>query len=566
MIILGINSYFEHPSVAILRDGELLFAAEDERFTGIKHGRRYTPYSGYLPVDAIYRGLRATGLTIADIDEIGYSYHRWDHLKSLWGCISGRRFSSLGEELKAFETLAFLPRALRSGYEVPHRYRDLIDPAALSRIPFREWNHHLSHAASAFHCSGWDEALTIVSDGAGENACTSVYVGRGRELELVAEQVLPNSLGHFYSAVTQHLGFEPFADEFKVMGLAAYGEPRFAETFRRILRLEDGGLYSVDMAALRDLDSVLPPARVHGAPIEQLHMDIARSAQQRLEDALIHVVSHFARTTGQRRLCLAGGTFLNCVANGKIARLGLFDDIFVQPAASDAGTAVGAAALSALRRGGPAQLRVDSYGLGTAYSDDQIATTLQQAAIESVHLDDADMTERLVGRLVDDRIVAVFRGRMEFGPRALGMRSLLASPLHQDMTKRLNTVKGREGFRPVAPLVTAEAFDTYFDGQSDPYMLFTSIVREEYRDLIPSAVHADGTARVQTVHREADPFLHGVLSAFGESTGHPVLINTSFNVRGKPIVESPADALGCFYTSDVDSLALGGHLVTKSDA
>ncbi|MFE2141815.1 carbamoyltransferase [Streptomyces sp. NPDC059456] len=564
MLIMGINSYFEHPAVALVEDGEVLFAAEDERFTGIKHGRRYSPFSTYLPVAAMHKALAHTGRSASDITEIGYSYHRWDHVRSLHGCLTGRRLSSLRDELSAFAMLANLPHALRSGYDIPHRYRDRLPLEGVRRIPVREWRHHLSHAASAFHCSGWDNALVIVADGAGENACTSVYEGRGKNLRKMAEEVLPNSLGHFYSAVTEHLGFEPFSDEFKVMGLAAYGESRFSPVFDSIVRLRPGGRYTVDLKALRSLGRLLPPRRRHGEPVGQIHMDIAKSAQLCLERALIHVVTHFARTTGLRRLCLAGGTFLNCVANGRLAALGIFDEIFVQPAASDAGTALGAAALSAIRRGGPAQLHCPSMALGTDHDDGELANVIAQAGDTARTLDPAALAERLAVRLSEGTICAVFRGRMEFGPRALGMRSLLASPLDPGMRDRLNALKGREGFRPVAPIVTEEAFGRYFEGHRDPYMLFTSEVRAEEREKIPSAVHADGTARVQTVPRDRDPFLHSVLTAFERLTGHPVLINTSFNVRGKPIIESPVEALGCFHTSQIGALALGSHLLEKT--
>ncbi|PZT72150.1 MULTISPECIES: carbamoyltransferase family protein [unclassified Streptomyces] len=563
MLIMGINSYFEHPSVALIEDGEVLFAAEDERFTGIKHGRRYTPFSSYLPVNAMHKGLAYIGRTAADLDEIAYSYHRWDHLKSLAGCLTGSRLSSLRDELSAFATLANLPHALRSGYEIPHRLRDRLRPEDLRGVPVREWRHHLSHAASAYYCSGWDNALVVVADGAGEKACTTVYEGRGKELRKITEEVLPNSLGHFYSFVTEHLGFEPFGDEFKVMGLAAYGEPRYKDVFDSIVRLGPQGRYTVDLRALRSLTAALGERRLPHQKIEQIHMDIARSAQARLEETLVHLVSHHARATGLRRLCLAGGTFLNCVANGRLAGLGLFDEIFVQPAASDAGTALGAAALSAIRRGGDAQLRYASFALGTSHDERSIAEAIDQSGAESEVLVEKDMVERLARRLADGDICAVFRGRMEFGPRALGMRSLLASPLDPTMRKRLNVVKGREQFRPVAPLVADEAFDRYFDGHRDPYMLFTTKVRPEARDLIPSAVHADDTARVQSVPRDHDPFLHAVLTEFGRITGHPVLINTSFNVRGRPIIESPQEALGCFFSSGIEAMVMENRFIER---
>ncbi|EFL19354.1 carbamoyltransferase C-terminal domain-containing protein [Streptomyces sp. C] len=563
MIVLGVNSYFEHPSAALLQDGRLLFAVEDERFTGVKHGRRYSPYRSYFPIDAVHRALDHADLRLSDVDEIAYSYHRWSHLRSLWGCLTGRRLSSLREELNAFANLANLAESLRSGYDVPQRYRQRIGPQDARRVPFREWPHHLSHAASAFFCSGWDEALTVVCDGAGENACTSVFAGRGRRLVPLGQENVPDSLGIFYSLVTRHLGFEPFSDEFKVMGLAAYGEPRFAPEFRRIVVLLPHGRYRVDVGLLRALGRLVTAARTPGTPLEQVHKDLAASAQQRLEEALEHVITHYARATGLRRLCLAGGTFLNCVANGRIARLGLFDDIFVQPAASDAGTAVGAAALSTIRRGGRAQVSVPSYFLGTEYGDDAAEAAFAAAGVKPERLPEREMARRLAERLAGGRVAAVFRGRMEFGPRALGNRSLLADASAPAMRDRLNEIKGREDFRPVAPIVTEDAFGEFFDGHRDPYMLFTSTVLPEARERIPAAVHADGTARVQTVSARTSPFLDVLLREFGSRTGSPVLVNTSFNVRGKPIVESPQEALACYFTSGIDCIAIGGFFHEK---
>jgi carbamoyltransferase len=566
VLILGINSYFEHPAVALIEDGSVLFAAEEERFTGIKHGRRYSPFSGFLPINSIYRALEYTGRRASDVTEIAYSYHRWQHLRSLHGCLTGRRLSSLRDELSAFASLANLPHALRSGYDIPHRYRTLMPPEEFAATPFREWPHHLAHAASAFFCSGWDKALVVVADGAGENACTSVYEGTGSSLRRLGEEVLPNSLGHFYSAVTQHLGFEPFGDEFKVMGLAAYGEPRYEREVGGAIILLNDGRYTVDLAALQAFPRTLPGRRSPVEPVTQVQMDIAKSAQVRLEQALMHVIGHYRQTTGLRRLCLAGGTFLNCVANGKIAATGWFDEIFVQPAASDAGTAMGAAALSTIRRGGPAQLSYSSFSLGTDYASAKLDAVLSASGTSAEKVSPDAAIDRVADSLARGDVCAVFRGRMEFGPRALGMRSLLASPLDPGMRDRLNRTKGREGFRPVAPIVTAAGFDRYFDGHRDPYMLFTSKVRPEVAEEVPSAVHVDGTARVQTVGPDDDPFLHELLSAFGQRTGHPMLINTSFNTRGKPIVEDPAEALACFLANDVQVLLLGDFLVEKAAA
>jgi len=560
---LGINSHFEHPAVVLVRDGRVLFAAEDERFTGIKHGRKYSPYRTYLPVDALYRALADTGTAVEEIHEIAYSYHRWKHLGSLWGCFTGSRMDTFREELSAFTSVVHVRSAMVKGWEIPHRYRAVLDQSLMAKVRYREWPHHLCHAASAFFSSGYSNALVVVADGAGERATTSVYVGHGGSLKRIGGVNLPHSLGITYSMVTRHLGFEAFADEFKVMGLAAYGAPTFREACRQLVALGGNGDYRVDNRLLSSLAEVFGPARASDEPIEQRHMDVARSVQERLEEALESIVVHYQRATGLRRVCLAGGTFLNCVANGRLARLPEVTEIFVPPAAHDAGTALGAAALSAIRLGGPTQVDAAAADLGTSYDDQTLAALCSSSGIAFRTPLEPELTFEVARRLAAGEVGGVFRGRMEFGPRALGHRSILASPIDPGMRDYLNRLKGREGFRPVAPIVTSEAFDAYFDGERNRYMLFTSRARPLAHERAPSAVHVDGTARVQTVWARDDPWLHNLLERFAQDSGVPVLINTSLNVRGKPIVETPADALTCLFTTGMDFLVLGGLLVDK---
>ena len=563
MIIVGINSYFEHPAVAVIADGKVCFAAEDERFTGIKHGCRYSPYRTYLPVRALYHALRTCGIRSCDVTEIAYSYSGVDHLLSLWGCLTGRRFSTVREEFAAWRSLRHVRASLCGGYEIPTGYRAILDPSALAAASYSEWNHHLAHAASAFHCSGFDEALTVVSDGAGEASATSVYVGRGSTLVRIGRVDLPHSLGILYSLVTRHLGFEPFADEYKVMGLAAYGTPTYAEAFRRLVTLRQPAAYRIDKLLLQNLEAILGPARAPDAPLESTHMNIARSLQQRLEEALEHVVTAYLSRTRLRRLCLAGGTFMNCVANGRLAVLPGVDEVFVQPAAHDAGTALGAAILSHRRLGGAMPVTFSSASLGTSYADKEMVTALRDAGIPYRRLTDEALVDEIAARLERGQIGALFRGRMEFGSRALGMRSIIASPSAPNMRDRLNAIKGREDFRPVAPMVVGEAFDRFFEGVPNRYMAMTARVRAVARPLIPAAVHVDGTARPQVVWVDQDPFMHALLCACERRTGVPVVINTSLNLRGKPIVESPIDALACFCTSSMEFLVLGQLLVSK---
>jgi carbamoyltransferase len=559
MKILGINSFFEHPAVALLVDGELVFAIEDERLTRIKHGKSYTPYKTYLPVDSIHAALKFADLKLGDIDEIAYSYDRWRHLASLWGCFTGHRLSTFREEMAAFRSVSNIKVSLSSGYEIPRRYRDRLDPAYFSQIPLRAWDHHRSHAASAFFCSGFEQALIFVADGSGENACTSVYVGEGRTLKKIRQISLADSLGFFYSFITEHLGFEPFSDEYKVMGLAAYGNDAYAAEMREILPILPDGGYRVDRKRLRNLAPLIGPARLQGEPLTQQHKDIAKSAQARLEQAVEAIVLAAIRQTRINRICVAGGTFLNILVNARLAALPAVSDMFVQPAAHDAGTAIGAVALSNIHHGGAAQLSYSSMFLGTEPTADEIERYLKVSGVAYSILGDAP-TE--IAELLDrENIVALYRGRMEFGPRALGNRSLLASPVSEKTRVKLNDLKVREQFRPLAPLVMAERFDDYFRGEKNRYMMFTVEVKDEVKASIPAVTHADGTARAQVVYKEHDPFLHELLAQFERRQGLPILINTSLNVRGKPIDESPYDAMASFYTSGVDYLVMGRYLI-----
>jgi carbamoyltransferase len=562
LIVLGINSFFEHPAVALTIDGELVFAIEEERLTRIKHGKKYTPYKTYVPHESIGAALRFANLRSDDVDEIAYSYHPWKHLVATLGCATGTRLSSFREELAAFINLLNVKQALCSTHERPHQYAD-IAPFNAARTKFRSWDHHLSHAASAFYCSGFDEALVVVADGSGERACTSVYIGRGNKLRALSRTALPHSLGFFYSFITGHLGFEPFSDEYKVMGLAAYGEARYANALSQALRCTPNGRYRVDIRRLQDLEPILGRKRTPNEPVEQRHMDIARSAQSLLEQALQDLVSHHLQRTGLRKLCTAGGVFLNCVANGRLSRLPSLDEYFVQPAAHDAGTAIGAAALSSIRLGGPAQLRYRSMFLGTAYDDDRIVRALDDARVRYMRLSPDTLAPTLARLLANESVVALFRGRMEFGPRALGARSLLASPRCAATREKLNVIKGREQFRPLAPLVREEDYDRCFEGPANRYMMFAVKARPHTVQCAPAVVHADGTARAQIVRSSEDPFLHETLTHFHAATGVPLLINTSLNVRGKPIDESPVDALCSFLTSGADALLIGSYLVER---
>lgn len=561
MIILGINSYFEHPSVALLKNGEILFAAEDERFTRIKHGRRYNPFlAPYLPVDAIYAALRTTGAHIRDVEALAYSYSGHEHLKGLWSTFFGKRDTTLYEEVAAYTSLKRMKLAIGSGHTYSHRQRDLLDPKQLVSLPFRQWPHHHCHAASAFFCSGYEQALTVVCDGASERFSTSIFLGKDDKLKPIATMPDPNSLGLFYSFVTAHLGFEMFADEFKVMGLAAYGQGRYVPQLRSILRTIKSGRYVVDLPALKNLHVCLGGYRAPNEPIKDIHRDIAHSAQVVLEETLQHVIGYHLQKTKMSRLCLAGGTFMNCVANGRIAQKDFIKEIFVQPAAHDGGTAIGAAVLSWKAAQGRGSIQCRTMALGTEYDNNSIRSTLESTGVKKY---EPLTLINVATRLKKGQIGALFRGRMEFGSRALGQRSIIASPCHVDMRTEINSIKEREDFRPVSPMIIREAFSTYFIGYKNAFMSFTVEARECAKKQIPAVVHIDGSARPQVVDQKDHPFLHKLLLEFGKLSGHPVLINTSFNTRGQPIVETPIQALECFFTTKLDFLVLGKYLVLK---
>lgn len=559
--ILGINSFFEHPAVAIISDGELVFAMEDERLTRIKHGKSYTPYKTFIPYDTIYAALKSQGLRVSDLDEVAYSYNRWEHLKGITGCFTGQRLSSFREEMQAFRMVSNVKPALSSGYELLQRYRDRINPEDFKAVPYKEWDHHSSHAASAFFYSGYKDALVVVADGSGEKACTSIYVGSSNGIKKIKQISLPHSLGFFYSFMTSYLGFEPYSDEYKVMGLAAYGQDTFAKEMKQLLQTRPEGGYYLDLDNARNLEKVFGQKRKYGEPIDQKYADIAKSAQVRLEEVLLHVVDYHLQATGQSNLCLAGGTFLNILANARLADLPRVKQLYVQPAAHDAGTAIGAAALSWIQRGGQPQISHGSMCLGTEHSDDEIEKVLKQANATYERYDNENMIAKVAQLLADEKIVGLYRGRIEFGPRALGNRSIIASPKSERTREKLNELKVREQFRPLAPIVTEEAFEHFFDGHPNRYMMLKVSVKENMKEQIPAVVHADGSARSQVINQEHDPFLHKLLTEFEKLKGIPVLINTSLNVRGRPIDESPSDALASFYTSGIDYIMMGKFLV-----
>ena len=558
MIVLGINFYFEHPSVCILIDGRLVFFAEEERFNRIKGGKRYSPYSTKIPFNALYKALVYTNLTTSDIDEIAISYDKWQHLKGLlkyrW---------SWFDDYYSMRALFHIRRIMCSNYEFFQYMSDRIILSDLKRIPISSYDHHMSHASSAFCCSGFNESLVLVSDCCGESRCTSLYIGNKDGLKLIKGFDIPNSLGILYSVVTTHLGFNSFQDEYKVMGLASYGQANYINEFSKLIKYDEFGNYKVDRNKIFDLVDILGPARKKGEPILQRHKDIAKSLQMVLEEVLTRLLSYYQRITGIKNLCMAGGTALNCVANGSIYDKKIFDEIYVQPASSDAGTAIGAAALANYRHHGDIKIKCESMYLGTEYSNKEIGLILNKAKVHYVFYEDGELINKVALLLSKGKIGGLFRGRMEAGPRALGNRSVIADPTSRRTLEMVNLIKGREMFRPVAPVVKEDKFSCYFEGALNKYMLFTCHVKDEAKEVLSAVTHVDGTARVQTVTLESNRFLYELLDEFEKVKGVPVLVNTSLNFHGKPIIESPVDAIADFYSSGLDFLVIENYLLEK---
>jgi carbamoyltransferase len=424
--------------------------------------------------------------------------------------------------------------------------------------------HHLAHAASAFHASPFPRAAVLTLDGRGERATTGYATGTGNRLEWLGQVHMPHSLGLLYEEVTGYLGFLHSSDEYKVMALASCGKPRHLTDFRDIVRLGAHGQYTV---APTRLEERFGPARARGGPLEQRHFDVAHSLQVVLEETVVELARWLHAQAGCDDLCLAGGVALNCVMNARLRDRGPFRDLWVQPAAGDAGTALGAALwVDARERGGDERRwEMDHAFLGPAYGDDEIEAFLRWSKLPYRRL--ADVAEETAALLVRDKVIGWFQGRMEFGPRALGARSILASPVHADMQAKLNEIKDREDFRPVAPVVLEEEAGDWFVGaRVSPFMLFVHDVRPDKADRIPAVRHVDGTARIQTINRRQNPPYYDLLKAFQARTGVPVLVNTSFNTRGEPIVCSPRDAVECFWTSPLDALVIGPFLLEKPGA
>jgi carbamoyltransferase len=592
MRILGVSAYYHDSAAALVEDGRVVAAAQEERFTRRKHDASF-------PENAVNYCLSEGGVPISGLDAVVFyekPFLKFERLLETYLSVAPRGFRQF---------TAAMPVWLREKlFQKDLLLKELrrIEPSfATERLRFCE--HHLSHAASAFYPSPFERAAVLTLDGVGEWTTTSASIGHDRQIDILKELPFPHSLGLLYSAFTYYTGFKVNSGEYKVMGLAPYGEPRFAKLIlENLIDLKPDGSFRLNqdyfgyttgltMTNRRFEDLFGAPVRSPETWLTQFHMDVAASIQAVTEEIMLRLARSLASETGERNLCLAGGVALNCVANGRVVRDCAFDEIWVQPAAGDAGGAVGAALAAYHLEFGRERVQSNSLDgmsgayLGPAFAASDVADRLTQAGARFAQLGEQELLGATVDALMAEKAVGWFQGRMEFGPRALGNRSIIADPRSPTMQKTLNLrVKYRESFRPFAPAVLAEHAAEWFEHEGpSPYMLFVADVREEHRRVmspeenalfgidklnvprssIPAVTHVDYSARLQTVHAETNPRFHALLSRFHDRTGCPVLVNTSFNVRGEPIVCTPEDAFRCFMGTDIDVLVAGDCLLTK---
>jgi carbamoyltransferase len=570
MYVLGINAVFHDSAACLVKDGQLIAAVEEERFTHVKHGKRPIPFSTYeLPFHAIDYCLKTANIHLSDVDHIAYSF---DPSFMLGADVPALITLPLKPDLQTSEKefyhgwdslfLAHIvnaPGQLLDGY--PHHLQKRFQGTKANDFKWHYVEHHLAHAASAFLASPYEEASILTVDGRGEETTTSYYLGTGTKLEKMGEVRMPHSLGMLYEAVTSHLGFLHSSDEYKVMALASYGKPEYLEEFRSMIHVNQDGTYTIDQLNLEDRFGA---SRKRDEPFTDKHFNIAHSLQKVLEETVLRLVQWLYEKSPSENLCLAGGVALNCVMNAVLRDKGPFKNIWVQPAAGDAGTALGAALwIDTQERSSQERNFIMNHAYwGPDYRDEEIESFLKWTKVPYRRVD--DVAKETAAILAQDKVIGWYQGRMEFGPRALGSRSILASPINASMQQRLNEIKDREDFRPVAPVVLEEDAGDWFEKASfSPFMLFVYNVKEDKADRIPAVRHVDGTARIQTINREQHAAYYDLLSEFKKITGVPVLVNTSFNTRGEPIVCTPRDAIECFWTSPFDALIINSFVLEK---
>lgn len=573
MIILGINAYHGDAAASILVDGKLIAAVEEERFNRLKH-------SAGFPREAIIACLHEAGIGPGDIDHIVVSRDPTAQLASKVGYIIRKRPS-----FKKF--LEARLKKMAHVYDVDGELEKLFHKGAI-RAKMHRVEHHKAHVASSFFSSSFDRAAILSVDGFGDFVSTMAAVGEGKNIKILNRVVFPHSLGILYNAVTQYLGFPHYGDEGKVMGLAPYGEPVYMDIFRDMVKLGRGLNFTLntdyfghEAEALEDvweegapvvkrifsrkMENALGPAREPGTPIEKRHQDVAMSLQVLLEDSTIELLRRLRKKTGLSDLCLCGGVAFNSVMNGRIRRERIFDRIYIPPAAGDAGTSLGGALWvlhQTLKQ--PRSFVMEHAYTGTQYSQEYIEKLLQARGEQFRVLDEESLVARIASKIIGGAVVGWFQGRMEFGPRALGNRSILVDPRRAEMKDVLNSrIKHREPFRPFAPSVLAERAGEWFEvGDANPFMLMVHPVLPGQRRKVPAITHVDGSGRLQTVHRDTNRIFWELIHEFEKHTGVPMLLNTSFN-ENEPIVTSPEDALNCFNRTRMDLLVLGRAVLER---
>ena len=596
MLILGISAFYHDSAACLIKDGEIIAAAQEERFTRIKHDATF-------PVFAIKYCLKEAKISPHKIENIVFyekPFMKFERLLETYLAFAPKGFSSFAKAMPLWiKDKLFLKSKLINELE------SLLGNSVnwSERLLFSE--HHLSHAASAYYPSPFKSAAILTLDGVGEWTTTSLAVGQGRDLKIIKELKFPHSLGLLYSAFTYYTGFKVNSGEYKIMGLAPYGQPRFANLIKeKLVNIAEDGSFQLDMSYFDYATGLTMTndkfdALFGGLPrnsktkLTQKDMDLAASIQKVTEEIVFRIAKYLAKETGERNLCLAGGVALNCVANGNLLRKKIFNNIWIQPAAGDSGGALGAA-MSAWHLFYKKERNISSKRdsmkgafLGPEFSDIEIEADLRASSAIYKKLSDPELIDAVAIALVNEKAVGWMQGRMEFGPRALGGRSILADPRSPSMQKILNhKVKYRESFRPFAPSVLREDVSEWFEHDIDsPYMLFVADVKEDKRlpitkeedkflgfeklnvarSIVPAITHIDYSARIQTVHADINPRYHAVISKFKEKTGCPIVVNTSFNVRGEPIICSPHDAFKCFMGTELDVLVVGNYLLYKED-
>ena len=581
MIILGLNAFHGDSAAAVVRDGKLIAAVEEERFRRVKH------WAGF-PSKAIAFCLREAGLSLSDVQHVAVNQDsRANLLRKLAYLVTQRpRLGLMLNRLKNRRARGSISELMAATFSGQHLHGQV-----------HQIEHHLAHLASAFHVSPFEEAVVVSVDGFGDFSSAAWGVGNGKDVSIDGRVYFPHSLGIFYQALTQYLGFPHYGDEYKVMGLAPYGKPAFMDAMRKIVRLKPDGPYELDLAYFRHhkeqvtyqwtdgspefgdlfapaLEALLGPCRAPNDPFDDRHRDIARSVQAMYEEAFFHLIGALQKRYGLTDLALAGGCAMNSVANGKVRRMTPFRRVYVQSAAGDAGGAIGAAFALWHQVGGARSFVMDHAYWGPQFSSGDIHALMaaRQSEIDAAGCsveyiaDEAELCRRAAVAIAEGRVVGWFQGRMDWGPRALGNRSIVCDPRRADVKAILNAkIKRRESFRPFAPSVLAEAVTDWFEEDDDvPFMMQVFQIREDKRRLIPAVTHVDGSGRLQTVYRRTNPRYHRLIESYRDLTGIPIVLNTSFN-ENEPVVCEPKEALDCFLRTRMDVLIMGETILLRQN-